>query len=154
MFWSAGCSVLRIEGFFCNLDVLYGGLGIGKLYFLKKKFWKKSFVKTLDPDPDRYLFSLKYWIRISVIRIRIRNPACRCLERSTKLPQFFLADWLPLRVKAQHGFVDHPQGLLEGLLEVAPDAHDLAHTLHAAPNLGAHPAKLAQVPSEDEHKDD
>ena len=24
-------SLLRAEGFFCNLDVLYGGLGIGKL---------------------------------------------------------------------------------------------------------------------------
>ncbi len=31
MFWSAGCSLLRAEGFFCNLDILYGGLGIGKL---------------------------------------------------------------------------------------------------------------------------
>jgi hypothetical protein len=28
---SAGCSLLRAEGFICNLDVLYGGLGIGKL---------------------------------------------------------------------------------------------------------------------------
>jgi hypothetical protein len=25
---------LRAEGFFCNLDVLYGGLRIGKLQFL------------------------------------------------------------------------------------------------------------------------
>jgi hypothetical protein len=25
------CSLLRAEGFFCNLDVLYGGPGIGKL---------------------------------------------------------------------------------------------------------------------------
>ncbi len=31
MFWRAGCSLLRAEGFFCNLEVLYGGLGIGKL---------------------------------------------------------------------------------------------------------------------------
>jgi hypothetical protein len=33
MFWSAGCSLLRAEGFFCNgsLEILYGGLGIGKL---------------------------------------------------------------------------------------------------------------------------
>ncbi len=31
MFWSTGCSLLRAEGFFCNLDVLYGGFGIGKL---------------------------------------------------------------------------------------------------------------------------
>jgi hypothetical protein len=30
MFWSAGCSLLRDEGFFCNLDVLYGGLEKGK----------------------------------------------------------------------------------------------------------------------------
>jgi hypothetical protein len=27
----AGCSPLRIEGFFCNLDVLYGGIGIGQV---------------------------------------------------------------------------------------------------------------------------
>ncbi len=39
MFWGAGCSLLRAEGFFCNLDVLYGGLGIGKLYlFIQRKF--------------------------------------------------------------------------------------------------------------------
>ncbi len=31
MFWSVGWPLLRAEGFFCNLDVLYGGLGIGKL---------------------------------------------------------------------------------------------------------------------------
>ncbi len=31
MFWSAGCSLLRAEGFFCRLDVLNRGLGIGKL---------------------------------------------------------------------------------------------------------------------------
>jgi hypothetical protein len=31
MFYSAGCSLLNAEGFFCNLDFLYGGLGKGKL---------------------------------------------------------------------------------------------------------------------------
>jgi hypothetical protein len=31
MFWSVGWPLLRAEGFFCNLDVLYGCLGIGKL---------------------------------------------------------------------------------------------------------------------------
>jgi hypothetical protein len=31
MFFSVGWPLLRAEGFFCNLDVLYGGLGIGKL---------------------------------------------------------------------------------------------------------------------------
>jgi hypothetical protein len=31
MFLSAGCSLLRAKRFVCNLEVLYGGLGIGKL---------------------------------------------------------------------------------------------------------------------------
>ncbi len=37
MFWSAGCSLLRAEGSCCNLDVLYGGLGIGLLHFWIQK---------------------------------------------------------------------------------------------------------------------
>jgi hypothetical protein len=37
MFLSTGCSLLRAEGFFCCLGVLYGGLGISKLQFLIKK---------------------------------------------------------------------------------------------------------------------
>jgi hypothetical protein len=32
-----GWPLLRTEGFFYNLDILYGGLGIGKLQFLIKK---------------------------------------------------------------------------------------------------------------------
>jgi hypothetical protein len=61
---------LRAEGFFCNLDILYGGLGIGKLQFLIKKniiffsaviFLQFLVIKALDPD----------WIRIC-IRIGIR----------------------------------------------------------------------------------
>jgi hypothetical protein len=37
-FRSAGCSLfLRAEGFFCNLDVLYGGLGKEKLKFFIPK---------------------------------------------------------------------------------------------------------------------
>jgi hypothetical protein len=36
-FLSAGCSVLRAEGFSCSLDVLYGGLGINKLQFFYQK---------------------------------------------------------------------------------------------------------------------
>ncbi len=35
-FWNAGCSLLRAEGFFHSLDVLYGGQGISKLQFLIK----------------------------------------------------------------------------------------------------------------------
>jgi hypothetical protein len=38
MFSSAGCFLLRAEGFLCSLDVFYGGLWIGKLQFLNKKY--------------------------------------------------------------------------------------------------------------------
>jgi hypothetical protein len=37
MFLSAGCSLLRAEGFSCSLGVLYEDLGISKLHFLIKK---------------------------------------------------------------------------------------------------------------------
>ncbi len=56
---------MRAEGSFCNLDVLYGGLGIGKLQFLIKKklnffsaviFFQFMVIKALDPD----------WIRIQI----------------------------------------------------------------------------------------
>ncbi len=57
---------MRAEGFFCNLDVLYGGLGIGKLQFLIQKknliffsaviFFQFLVIKALDPD----------WIRIGI----------------------------------------------------------------------------------------
>ncbi len=54
---SAGCSLLRAEGFLCNLYVLYGGLGIGKIeVFDKKKFFPAVnfplffVIKTLDRD--------------------------------------------------------------------------------------------------------
>ncbi len=52
---------MRAKGFFCNLDVLYEGLGIGKLKVDPKKIIFISDVnflvmKTLDPD----------WIRIGI----------------------------------------------------------------------------------------
>jgi hypothetical protein len=59
---SVGWRLLRAEGFFCNLDILYEGLGIGKLQFLIKKkfnffsaviFFQFLVIKALDPDPDR-----------------------------------------------------------------------------------------------------
>jgi hypothetical protein len=37
MFRSAGCSLLKAEGFSCSLKVLFEGLGISKLQFLIKK---------------------------------------------------------------------------------------------------------------------
>jgi hypothetical protein len=70
MFGSAGCSLLRAEGFSSSMAVLYGGLEISKLQFLFKNIYKKfsavkcftfwsAKVKTLDqelnsdPDTDR-----------------------------------------------------------------------------------------------------
>jgi hypothetical protein len=50
-----GCSLLKAEGFFCNLDVLYGGLGIGVFFDAKKCFFFSC--NFLHPD---------------LIRIRIR----------------------------------------------------------------------------------
>jgi hypothetical protein len=56
---------LGAEGFFCNLDILYGGLGIGKLQFLiiikfnffsAVIFFQILVIKALDPD----------WIRIRI----------------------------------------------------------------------------------------
>ncbi len=46
---------MRAESFFYNLDILYGGLGIGKLQFLIKKnsavnFFQFLVIKALDPD--------------------------------------------------------------------------------------------------------
>jgi hypothetical protein len=71
------CWMSSFESFFCN--VLYGGLGIGKLQFLiKKKFFSRNFFPIfghqnpgsgLDPDWIRIgsgsgsVFSLKCWIR-------------------------------------------------------------------------------------------
>ncbi len=55
MIWSGGCSLLRAEGFFCSLDVLYGGLGIGKLQSLIKKILN-------------FCFSCKFFLRFSVTK--------------------------------------------------------------------------------------
>ncbi len=48
---------LRAEGFLCSLDVLYGGLEIGKFQFLSKKIFSSAVnfvetfvIKTLDPE--------------------------------------------------------------------------------------------------------
>ncbi len=58
--------LLRAEDFFYNLDILYGGLGIGKLQFLikkEKKMFSSNFFSifghlspgsVLDLDPDPY----------------------------------------------------------------------------------------------------
>ncbi len=53
LFRSAGCTLLRAEGFFCSLDVLNGGLGLvfdPKYCFQLYIFFQFLVVKTLDPD--------------------------------------------------------------------------------------------------------
>ncbi len=61
MFWNVGWPLLRAEDFFCNLDVLYGGLGIGKLQFLIKKKFNFFFSCNVFN-----FWSLKPWIRIRI----------------------------------------------------------------------------------------
>ncbi len=78
MFWSVGWPLLRAEGFFCNLDVLYGGLEIGKLQSKKIKFIFSCnfFFNFWSLKPRiRMVFSLKCWIRIRMKWMRIRNPS-------------------------------------------------------------------------------
>jgi hypothetical protein len=55
MLWSAGCSLLRDEGFFYSSEVLYGALGISKLSFLINKKITFNF---------KFLGHPKSWIRI------------------------------------------------------------------------------------------
>jgi hypothetical protein len=68
MFCSAGCSLLRAEGFSCSLGVLHGGLGISKWKFLIKKikikfsaeifsnfFFIKPWIRNLDPQLEKML---------------------------------------------------------------------------------------------------
>ncbi len=62
MFRSAWFSLLRAEGFSCSLEVLYGGLGISKVQ---------------SESGYRSVFSLKCWIRIRTLWIRIRNTGKR-----------------------------------------------------------------------------
>jgi hypothetical protein len=64
MFLSTGRTLLGAEGFSCSLGVLYVGLGIGKLKFLKKNFFFfsaviflsifviKAWIRNRDPDPE------------------------------------------------------------------------------------------------------
>ncbi len=91
IFWSAGCSLMRDEGFSCSLDVLYGGPGISKLqffyqkmiYFIQPYFFQIFGHQTQDldpvpgsnsvnPDPQHWLFTsmlivyYKIWIDVNI----------------------------------------------------------------------------------------
>ncbi len=76
MFWSAGCSLLRAEGFSYSFDVLYEGRGISKLqYFIKKIYKIFSAVNFLN------FWSWKPWIRIRIgIQRKMPDPESMSLE--------------------------------------------------------------------------
>jgi hypothetical protein len=65
MFSSAGCSLLRAEGFSCSLDILYEGLGNGtsKLQFL---IYKKIYNFCFSYKFFFNFWSSKPWIRIGI----------------------------------------------------------------------------------------
>jgi len=69
MFWSAGCSPLRAEGFSWSLDVIYGALGISKLLLLIQKNFFLMAVNFLQ------FLVIKPWIRIRIgIKPKIPDP--------------------------------------------------------------------------------
>ncbi len=49
-----GCSLLKAEGFYCNLDVLYEGLGISKLKIQTKNYQSSSGHQTTGSGLDPY----------------------------------------------------------------------------------------------------
>ncbi len=71
--------LLRDDGFYCSLDVLYGDLGIAKLQLLIKKIKNLKFsnvnvfqflvIKKLDPD----------WIRIGIKPKMLDPDSKHCL---------------------------------------------------------------------------
>jgi hypothetical protein len=76
MFLSAGCSLLRADGFFCSLNVFYGSLGISKLQFFIKKIsnfffsavnFLSNFGHKNPGSGSGSVFSLKCWIRIRTL---------------------------------------------------------------------------------------
>jgi hypothetical protein len=117
MFLSAGCSLLRAEGFFCNLDVLYGALGIHKLQFLIQnkcnffsavnffqylviKPWIRIRIgilpKMLDLDPDPYQMNTdpKPWFLCtggvsSALNISLLIYQCTCFYMAPVLNHFY-----------------------------------------------------------------
>ncbi len=71
MFLSDECSLLRAEGF-CILEILYGGLGIGKMLFKSIIFWSSKPCVRIGSGSGS-VFSLKCLIRNRIKWIRIRN---------------------------------------------------------------------------------
>ncbi len=77
--------MFSLEGFSCSLDVLYGGLGIGKLQYLiqniKKKistliflnFWSSKLESGLVFSPKCWIRIRNQWIRNTAINGKIVN---------------------------------------------------------------------------------
>ncbi len=64
MFWSAGCSLLRAEGFTCSLEIPHGGPGINKWEFsINKRIYFSAVIKALNPNWIRIRLDLTLWIR-------------------------------------------------------------------------------------------
>ncbi len=110
MFWSVGWALLWAGGFFCNLDILYGGLGIGKLQFLIKKkiifffscyffcnFWSLKPWIRIGSRSGSVLASIRiHWIRIRKKWIRIRNTGCQTPSSGPSPGLFLVQICLPL----------------------------------------------------------
>ncbi len=88
MVWSAGCSLLRAEGFLHRVGRPLWSSWNRKIGVFEKKNWKEIVsvffqflvIKTLDPDWIRIgsgsEFSQKCCIRVRIEWIRIRNTEC------------------------------------------------------------------------------
>ncbi len=78
--WSAGYSLLWVEGFSCSLDVFYGCLGINKLQLLIKKRKETNFICIFfnlhSSQPWSVSASGFIW-RIRIQLIRIYNTGAR-----------------------------------------------------------------------------
>ncbi len=60
MFWSAGCSLLRAEGFSCSLDVLFRGLELSRFNFLIKNIFIFSALKLCQTPKTTGSTTLNY----------------------------------------------------------------------------------------------
>jgi hypothetical protein len=93
MFWSVGWPLLWAAGFFCNLDILCSGLGIGKFLV----------IKALDPDWIRILIRIR--IDLQPLPLRIRKKLIRIRNTDDMLLVWGLYSYL---VHADH---QHPYEL-------------------------------------------
>ncbi len=89
MFSSAGCSLLRAEGFFCSLEILYGGLGIVVFDIKNLIFFSSKFVvifghqnpgSRLGPESVQYSAYNAGPGSVSNEQVRIRNTAYNRIE--------------------------------------------------------------------------